>query len=233
MRHAAELLLECEWLTEGAADAREAPVGLLVLFQVNCPGCFKHALPALNCVAARRSAGQAVRALALATAFEDFELNTLENTRLLVERGETVGETLRAGINEFDLNERIGVAFDSLVPALGLNDPATVRARAEEQLAEAMASEPRLAALGASAREALLPSMEAQVRSRRWIAKTFSRLKARGTPTLLLFDNTRTTGPDGARPILRQWLGRAPDDALDRWIAEARETVAKAKGAGD
>jgi hypothetical protein len=40
--------------------------------------------------------GSSLSFVALSTAFEDFELNTLENTRLLLNNGELVGETLKA-----------------------------------------------------------------------------------------------------------------------------------------
>lgn len=69
-------------------------VVLVEVFQVNCPGCFLYALPqaiAWN----QRYFDQGLTVLGLATAFEDFDKNNLDNLIRLVQTGEVVGETLR------------------------------------------------------------------------------------------------------------------------------------------
>jgi thiol-disulfide isomerase/thioredoxin len=68
-------------------------VVLLEVFQVNCPGCFLYALPqALELH--NRYAGKGLTVLGIATAFEDFDKNTLENLLRLVNNREVIGETL-------------------------------------------------------------------------------------------------------------------------------------------
>ena len=77
-------------LAVGTLVQGEIPSGsrLLVLaFQVNCPGCFHYALPTAEAI--HRQGDR----LGLSTAFEDFELNTVGNTRALVESGHVVGAT--------------------------------------------------------------------------------------------------------------------------------------------
>jgi len=65
---------------------------LLLVFQVNCPGCFQYVLPLAEEVhGARADGGMAV--LGISTAFEDFDLNSVENTRALLDVGTVVGET--------------------------------------------------------------------------------------------------------------------------------------------
>jgi len=104
-------------------------LNLLLVFQVNCPGCFVYAIP----LAARLhdGYGDRVNVLGLSTAFEDFSLNTPENTRRLLERGEVVGMTKlywqRQGESLYSVPIQFPVAFDgsegtpSQIPATGEN----------------------------------------------------------------------------------------------------------------
>jgi thiol-disulfide isomerase/thioredoxin len=75
-------------------DGLSGQVVLVEVFQVNCPGCFLYSLPqAVNLYHKYSNHGLSV--LGIATAFEDFDKNNLENLTRLVEKGEVVGETLR------------------------------------------------------------------------------------------------------------------------------------------
>ncbi len=86
-----------EWV-QGAPtnfDQEKDHIVVLEVFQVNCPGCFMNALPeAINIYNKFKDDG--VRVLGLATAFEDFDKNTLENLKMLAETGEVIGETKNA-----------------------------------------------------------------------------------------------------------------------------------------
>ena len=86
-----------EWV-QGAPtnfDQEKDHIVLLEVFQVNCPGCFMHAIPeAINIYEKYKDDG--VRVLGLATAFEDFDKNTLDNLKMLAETGEVVGDTKNA-----------------------------------------------------------------------------------------------------------------------------------------
>ena len=86
-----------EWVQGGPLNIGDLKGKVIVIevFQVNCPGCFLYGIPeAVEIAKAYSNKGVAV--LGLATAFEDFELNTLENLKLLLREGKPVGETLRA-----------------------------------------------------------------------------------------------------------------------------------------
>ena len=89
-----------EWV-QGAPtniDQEKDKIVLVEVFQVNCPGCFMYALPeAINIYNKYKDDG--VRVLGIATAFEDFDKNTLENLKLLAETGEVIGETKEASYN--------------------------------------------------------------------------------------------------------------------------------------
>ena len=75
-------------------DQLSGRVVLVEVFQVNCPGCFLYALPQAVDLYQRYS-DQGLSVLGVATAFEDFDKNNLENLTHLIKNGEVVGETLR------------------------------------------------------------------------------------------------------------------------------------------
>ncbi|CAA9888632.1 Alkyl hydroperoxide reductase/thiol specific antioxidant/Mal allergen [Candidatus Methylobacter favarea] len=76
-------------------DELSGQVILVEVFQVNCPGCFLYSLPqAVNLY--RKYSNHGLVVVGIATAFEDFDKNNLENLTRLAEKGEVTGETLRA-----------------------------------------------------------------------------------------------------------------------------------------
>ena len=114
-------------------DRQRGNVVLIEVFQVNCPGCFFSAIPEAikvhDCFA-----GQPVTVLGIATAFEDWDNNTLDNLRRLAETGEVIGETRRmldrAGmLDDGRLRYRIPfpLAMDELIPVTG--DPTREQGR--------------------------------------------------------------------------------------------------------
>ena len=83
-----------EWVqgSDTNLDQQRDNVVLVEVFQVNCPGCFMYGIPeAIEIFNKYKSKGVSV--LGVATAFEDFDKNTLKNLKLLVETGKVVGET--------------------------------------------------------------------------------------------------------------------------------------------
>ena len=83
-----------EWVqgNDTNLDQQRDNVVLFEVFQVNCPGCFMYGIPeAIEIFNKYKSKNVSV--LGVATAFEDFDKNTLKNLELLVETGKVVGET--------------------------------------------------------------------------------------------------------------------------------------------
>ncbi len=89
-------------------DQLTGKVVLLEIFQVNCPGCFLYALPQAIDLHQRYS-GKGLTVLGIATAFEDFDKNTLENLLRLVKTQEVIGETLHM-LNQY------GILIDGRLP---------------------------------------------------------------------------------------------------------------------
>jgi thiol-disulfide isomerase/thioredoxin len=75
-------------------DQLSGRVVLVEVFQVNCPGCFLYALPqAIDLY--QRYSDHGLSVLGVATAFENFDKNNLENLTRLIEKVEVIGETHR------------------------------------------------------------------------------------------------------------------------------------------
>lgn len=90
-----------EWV-QGLPTNIDKNIGKVVLvevFQVNCPGCFMYALP--NAIEIYKNNNREdVVVLGLATAFEDYDKNTLDNLKLLLSSGKVIGETFNA-LNQY------------------------------------------------------------------------------------------------------------------------------------
>ena len=83
-----------EWVQGNGSnlDQHSGNVVLVEVFQVNCPGCFMYGIPE-SIEIFNKYKSKDVSVLGMATAFEDFDKNTLKNLELLVETGKVVGET--------------------------------------------------------------------------------------------------------------------------------------------
>ena len=80
-------------------DQEKDSIIIVEVFQVNCPWCFLYGIPeAINVYNKFKDDG--VRVWGVATAFEDFDKNTLENLKLLLNTGEVIGET-KSGLGQY------------------------------------------------------------------------------------------------------------------------------------
>ncbi len=119
---APELQLQT-WVQGKASNISDhlGKVILIEVFQVNCTGCFVHALPEAIRLHELFAQDDFI-VLGVATAFENFEENTLENLQRLIEKGEVSGEPLKQLANTHLLNDNkldyripFPVAMDKLV----------------------------------------------------------------------------------------------------------------------
>jgi len=76
-------------------DQLAGNVVVLEVFQVNCPGCFLYGIPhAISLY--EKFKNKNVKILGVATAFEDYDKNTLQNLELLLSDNQVIGETYKA-----------------------------------------------------------------------------------------------------------------------------------------
>ena len=156
-------------------------LNFLFVFQVNCPGCFIYGFPVVNRL--YHQFGDRIAFLGLSTAFEDFGLNTEENTRKLLEAKTMVGETRRVFEEQqiftypqaidfpVAMDEKAGDSFDwepSVERICGLNPqyhhrPAAEKARYKKSVGN------------------YLSNLEQ-------VSLTFTLNQLKGTPSLILFD---------------------------------------------
>jgi len=76
-------------------DQEKDHIVVVEVFQVNCPGCFLNSIPEMIDIY-NKYRDEGVKVIGVATAFEDFDKNTLENLEMLLKTGEVVGETKKA-----------------------------------------------------------------------------------------------------------------------------------------
>jgi hypothetical protein len=158
------------------------------VFQVNCPGCFIYGIPEAIDIYTK-FAGKDVKVLGLATAFEDFDKNTLENLKLLLTDGQVIGET-QASLQQYGrlkegdrLSYRIPfpVAMDLLIKE---NDALT-----ESKILDFVESDvPDFRTYNESERKLLLLKVRQYLQAKHYSARTFEEYGLRGTPSSVVID---------------------------------------------
>lgn len=168
-------------------DQLTGTVVLVEVFQVNCPGCFLYALPQAIELH-EKYANQGLTVLGVATAFEDFDKNTLDNLKLLVKTGEVIGETLttleqQGKLMEGRLPFRIPfpLAMDRLVKREQDVTDDEVLAFITEHLPD---FDRRPAAVQDQIRQQVQHYLESLI----FHAETFERFNLKGTPSQILVD---------------------------------------------
>jgi thiol-disulfide isomerase/thioredoxin len=101
-----------EWVQGGPIEIEKekGKVILVEVFQVNCPGCFLYGLPMAQALD-KTYKEKGLLVIGLATAFEDFEVNNLENLKLVVKKGIAIGEPKRVLKKEGLLKKRDKLHF--------------------------------------------------------------------------------------------------------------------------
>ncbi len=162
-------------------------VVLIEVFQVNCPGCFIYSLPkAIELHHKYRDQGLVV--IGLATAFEDYDKNTLENLQKLVTTGEVVGQTFKA-LNQYGLLSEgklrwqipFAVGMDRVVAE---TEPVTD----ERVLRYAHEFLPEFEKFSDQQKMSVLQQVKHYMEQKTMKAETFERFALQGTPSCILFD---------------------------------------------
>jgi len=168
-------------------DKEKDHIVLVEVFQVNCPGCFLYGIPeAINIYNKYHSEG--VTVLGIATAFEDFDKNTLENLELLLKSGEVIGETKKGlsqygKLNDSKLSYKIPfpVAMDSLIKETGESSESRIKNYIYNQIPD-FDSHPE------DYRNQIFQRVKGYLKSKEYSAETFEKFSLQGTPSTIVVD---------------------------------------------
>jgi len=169
-------------------DKEKDNVVLVEVFQVNCPGCFLYGIPqAINIYQKYHKEG--VTVLGVATAFEDFDKNTLQNLELLLTKGEVIGETLKAlgqygqlvGGNKMPYKIPFPVAIDMLKK----EDGYTSNARIDEIIESNV---PDFDSYNEDQKAEIIERVKQYLKNKEFSPLTFEEYALRGTPSSIVID---------------------------------------------
>ena len=160
---------------------------LIKVFQVNCPGCFTHGIPEILEIK-NKFIDFPLLIWGLATAFEDFHLNNLENLKKLIDSGEVVGETLEVlsakGLlnnNRLDYSITFPVALDKVVPY----HPSDYLFEAQNFIKKDF---PQFDSFPIKNQKLISDQVMTYLKQKKFEAKTFEIYQLKGTPSTLLID---------------------------------------------
>ena len=172
-----------EWVQgiDANLDKQNDNVVVVEVFQVNCPGCFMYGIPeSIEIYNKYKSEGVSV--LGMATAFEDFDKNTLENLHLLLETGETIGETKKMlQTDKIPYKIPYPVAMDSLVKQSGEVTKEKMDSLIKNQI-------PNFDEQPEDYKNKIYDRVKDYFMSKEFSAETFEMYSLQGTPSSILID---------------------------------------------
>jgi len=172
-----------KWIqgTDTNLDKQNDNIVVVEVFQVNCPGCFMYGIPeSIEIYNKYKSDGVSV--LGMATAFEDFDKNTLENLHLLLETGETIGETKKI-LQQDKIPYKIPypIAMDSLIKQSGEVSKEKMDSLIKNQI-------PNFDEQSEDYKNKIYDRVKDYFISKEFSAETFEMYALQGTPSSILVD---------------------------------------------
>lgn len=179
-------------------------LNLLLTFQVNCPGCFIHALPLFNELYDKYK--DQLGFLALSTAFEDYELNTALNTQLLIDTGELIGET----------KKHLAQIGNTALP-YAIEFPIAMDAKMQDADKESMIENichlnPVFETWSDDDKTTMRKRVSVYLQNQKEVPVTFTSNQFKGTPTLVLFNDKME--------IIESWFGHIQKEIIVEKIEE-------------
>ena len=166
-------------------DKQNDNVVVVEVFQVNCPGCFMYGIPE-SIEIYNKYKLDGISVLGMATAFEDFDKNTLENLQLLLETGETIGETKKM-LSQYGEGDKISykipypVAMDSLIKQSGEASKEKMDSLIKNQI-------PNFDEQPEDYKNQIYDRVKDYFMSKEFSAETFEMYSLQGTPSSILID---------------------------------------------
>jgi peroxiredoxin len=161
---------------------------VIEVFQVNCPGCFLYGLPQTISLYEKYK-DKDVRVIGIATAFEDYDKNTIENLKLLLSEGKVIGETFKALRQHGKL-----VNTDRLYYKIPFPVAMDKITKMPQNISEDMIKDfiemyfPDYIYSSEKEKIDLFSKVKAYLSNKQYSAETFELYKLRGTPSSIIID---------------------------------------------
>ena len=182
-----------EWVKGPATNIQKEKGNVIFveIFQVNCPGCFLYGIPEAIRLFDKYN-GRNVVVLGLATAFEDYDKNNLENLRLLLASRKVIGETYRILAqlgqlvegNKLPYNIPFSVGMDLIV-----NEQNNVNQLTESKITRFIEDNlGNFESYPQRDKEILISQARHYLENKKYTALTFEEYGLRGTPSSIIID---------------------------------------------
>jgi len=172
-------------------DKLQGNVILIEVFQVNCPGCFLYGLPQAISIY-NKYKNKEVKVFGIATAFEDYDKNILENLLLLLSEGKVIGATFDAlkqygklvEGNKLYYKIPFPVAMDKITKM-----PVNVSEDSVKDFIEVYFPDYKYSQDGmTNNKDSLFLKVKEYLQNKQYSAETFELYKLRGTPSSIIID---------------------------------------------
>jgi len=179
-----------EWVQGGPISLKDyqGRVVVVEVFQVNCPGCFIYGIPeAIDTF--QKYKNNDVVVLGLATAFEDFDKNTLENLKLLLKEKKVIGETLTTLTYQSKLLNEGKLSYSIPFP-VGMDMLVKEKLPIEEKriMEFVNANVPDFDLYHEKDKEQIISRVKSYIETKPYSPLTFEEYSLRGTPSSMFID---------------------------------------------
>jgi len=179
-----------EWVQGGPITLKDYQGKVIVVevFQVNCPGCFIYGIPeAIDTF--QKYKNNDVVVLGLATAFEDFDKNTLKNLKLLLKENKVIGETLTTLTYQNKLLNEGKLSYSIPFP-VGMDMLVKEKLPIEEKriMEFVNANVPDFDLYHQKDKEQIISRVKSYLETKPYSPVTFEEYSLRGTPSTMFID---------------------------------------------
>ncbi|WP_160114554.1 hypothetical protein [Aquimarina sp. AU474] len=158
-------------------------LNFLFVFQVNCPGCFLYGIPVVNKLF--QEFKDQISFLGISTAFEDFEYNNIKNTNLLLTNNIVVGETKKALLQHGLLDKPIPIDFP-----VAMDEKASKDFDIDFAAKHICATHDAYVSWSKEVQASVYHNVISYLKNQKTISKTFTLNQLKGTPTMILFNDS-------------------------------------------